>query len=163
MNSAARQTGSHTTYIALGSNLGPRRRNLRRAVRLLEEHEGVRVVQVSSMLETEPVGGPPQAPYFNAAAELRTELAPRPLLEVLLSIEDELGRERIVRWGPRTLDLDLLLYEDRVIEEPGLRVPHPRMHERRFVLQPLCEIAPEAVHPVLQKTARELLAGLSEE
>ena len=163
MNSAARQTGLHTAYVALGSNLGPRRQNLRRAVRLLEEHQGVRVVRVSSMLETEPVGGPPQGPYLNAAAELRTELAPRPLLEVLLSIEDELGRQRTVRWGPRTLDLDLLLYENRTIEEPGLRVPHPRMHERRFVLQPLCEIAPEAVHPVLQKTARELLAGLPEE
>ncbi len=112
--------------------------------------------RVSTFIETEPVGGPPQGPYINAAAELRTTLSPRALLDVLLDVEDELGRVRTVHWGPRKLDLDLLLYEDQIIDEPRLQVPHRHMHKRQFVLEPLGEIAPDAVHPVLGKSVREL-------
>jgi 2-amino-4-hydroxy-6-hydroxymethyldihydropteridine diphosphokinase len=121
----------------------------------------VKVCRLSPLLETDPVGGPQQGRYLNAAAELKTNLSPQDLLEALLAIERRSGRDRTVRWGPRTLDLDLLLYDDLVCDEPGLTVPHPRMHERLFVLDPLCEIAPNLTHPVLGRTVRELRAGLA--
>src|SRR5690242_16631519 len=136
-----------TAYIGLGSNLGDRRDSLERAVSALRQTPGVRVVRVSSFYETEPVGGPPGQPMFlNAAAELATDLGPEALLQVLLDVEQALGRVRSEHWGPRTIDLDSLLYGDLALSGPRLTVPHPRMHERRFVLQPLAEIAPQAVH-----------------
>jgi 2-amino-4-hydroxy-6-hydroxymethyldihydropteridine diphosphokinase len=150
-------------YVGLGSNLGDRRAKLQAALAELDAADGVAVAAASGFMETEPVGGPPQDRFLNAAAALRTALPLRQLLGLLQQIEDRLGRKRTVRWGPRTLDLDILLCGELVLDEPDLRVPHPRMHERRFVLEPLCEIAPEAVHPVLDKTVRELLHGLPEE
>ena len=148
-------------YVGIGSNLGDRRKLMDRAVRLLGEQGGVEVLAVSSFIETEPLGGPAGQPaYLNGALELETDLEPQALLEALLAIEDRLGRRREVRWGPRTVDLDLLLYEDRIIAEERLEVPHPRMRERPFVLEPLAEIAPRAVDPVTGLTAGELLGRL---
>jgi 2-amino-4-hydroxy-6-hydroxymethyldihydropteridine diphosphokinase len=156
---------SMTAYIALGSNLGDRPQHLAAALDLLRQQPGVRVLRVSTSHETEPVGGPAgQGKYLNAVAELQTDLAPCALLRLLLSVEAQCGRVRQEHHGPRTLDLDLLLYgqEVHVLHEPDcdLVVPHPRMHERLFVLEPLAEIAPLAVHPVLQSTIADLLRRL---
>jgi 2-amino-4-hydroxy-6-hydroxymethyldihydropteridine diphosphokinase len=130
----------------------------------LAGHSAIRVEQTSSFHETDPVGGPPgQGKYLNAAAQLETDLSPRDLLNVLLDIELQLGRIRSERFGPRTLDLDLLLYGHEIIHEDQLTVPHPWMHERSFVLIPLAEFAPLAVHPVLQSTVADLLKRLQEQ
>ena len=142
-------------YVALGSNLGDRAGNLHAAIERLGALGTVEAV--SPFVDTAPVGYTDQPRFLNAAVRLRTELAPRDLLDSLLAVEAALGRVRTIRWGPRTIDLDLLLYDDRVVDEPGLMVPHPRLHERRFVLEPLAAIAPDLVHPILQKTMRELL------
>ncbi len=123
---------------------------------------GMEVKEISSLTQTDPVGGPPQGQYMNGAALVETELEAGQLLESLQTIEHELGRRRSVRWGPRTIDLDILLYGEEVIEEDALQIPHPRMHERRFVLEPLCEIAPGARHPKLKKTIRELCAACAD-
>ena len=150
-----------TAYIGLGANLGRRGHTLRCALAMLNARADLSVVAVSDFIETPPVGGPAgQPPFLNAAAELRTALPPRELLAALQAVEDHFGRTREVRWGPRTLDLDLLLYGSLVTDGPGLRVPHPRMHERLFVLEPLAQIAPDAVHPTLGKTLRALLHEL---
>lgn len=128
-------------FIGLGSNLGDRQAHINAALRELEERGDIRVLRRSTLHETEPVGGPPGQPcYLNAVAQLETDLAPRELLDRLLAIEQRHGRQRGVANGPRTLDLDLLLYGERVIDEPDLIVPHPRMWERPFVMQPLVEI-----------------------
>lgn len=148
-------------YIALGANLGDRAQNLNLALDKLRETPGVDVRTVSTFMENPAVGGPAGAPPFlNAAAEVVTSLPPDMLLARLLEIEQELGRVRREKWGPRPIDLDLLLYGDHVLDIPGLTVPHPLMHQRRFVLAPLAEIAPEALHPVFQWTIEELLEDL---
>jgi 2-amino-4-hydroxy-6-hydroxymethyldihydropteridine diphosphokinase len=133
-------------YVGLGSNLGDREESLLRAVDLLRER--IEVSAVSSFRETEPWGYVDQPAFLNAAVEVETELGPRELLEVLLEVERVLGRTREgPRYGPRTIDIDLLLYGDEVVDEPGLTVPHPRLHERRFALEPLAELDPELVVP----------------
>ncbi len=143
-------------HLGLGSNLGDREAALRSALELLGED----VVAVSSFRETDPVGYLDQPRFLNAAAALETELEPRALLERLLEVERELGRTRDgPRFGPRTIDLDLLLYGDRVIDEPGLVVPHPRLAERRFVLEPLAELDPDLVVPGRGRVS-DLLAWL---
>jgi 2-amino-4-hydroxy-6-hydroxymethyldihydropteridine diphosphokinase len=152
---------STVACIGLGSNQGDRRDYLRRAVLALAAVPGVEVVRQSSVYETAPVGGPAgQGPYLNAVVTVRTTLAPRDLLGHLLAIEQHLGRVRTVTAAPRTIDLDLLLYGDVVLDTAELVVPHPRLHERLFVLEPLAEIAPGIVHPRLMKSAAELRAAL---
>lgn len=138
---------THRAYIAVGSNLGPRHATIHAGLRDLARVPGVRVVRVSSLIQTDPVGPPNQGPYLNGAAELSTDLAPIDLLQAMLAVERLHGRDRSSgeRWGARTLDLDLLLYDDLAIDEPGLTLPHPRMHERDFVLRPLAEIAADLV------------------
>jgi 2-amino-4-hydroxy-6-hydroxymethyldihydropteridine diphosphokinase len=151
-------------YVGLGANLGDRRRALRRALELLAADPDVEVVAVSAFRETEPVGLVDQPRFLNAAAALETPLAPRELLDRLLGVERELGRARGERWGPRTIDLDLLVHGDEVVDEPGLSVPHPRVHERRFALEPLAELAPDLVvpgHGPVRRLLEELLAGPS--
>jgi 2-amino-4-hydroxy-6-hydroxymethyldihydropteridine diphosphokinase len=134
------------SFVGLGSNLGDRERNLLEAVGRLEE---IGLVRVSALRDTDPVGVVDQPTFLNAVAELSSDLSPRELLDQLLEVERALGRDRAneERWGPRTIDLDLLLYGDEVIDEPGLTVPHPRLAERRFVLEPLHELAPDLVLP----------------
>ncbi|HEY2372786.1 MAG TPA: 2-amino-4-hydroxy-6-hydroxymethyldihydropteridine diphosphokinase [Gaiellaceae bacterium] len=148
-------------FIALGSNLGDRGATIRAAVAELSATEGVELVAVSSLEETEPVGYLDQPRFLNGAAELRTELPPRKLLELLLSVEARFGRDRSAGppQGPRTLDLDLLLYGSERLQEPGLELPHPRLHERIFVLRPLAELDPALEVPGKGPIQR-LLAGL---
>ncbi len=149
-----------TALIGLGSNLGDREVQLRSALDGLRATPGVEVVRVSSLYETDPVGGPPQGKYLNACVLVRTVPGPRELLLRLLAIEAQAGRVRGPRNAPRPLDLDLLLHGDQVVSEPGLDVPHPRFAERAFVLRPACEIAPALVHPRLLMPLADLLAAL---
>jgi 2-amino-4-hydroxy-6-hydroxymethyldihydropteridine diphosphokinase len=134
-------------YVGLGANLGDRELAIRRAIDLLDVTSAVRVVRVSTLRETEPWGPIQQPPFLNGAAELETDLPPQELLGVLLDVERRLGRVRAERYGPRTIDLDLLLYGELVVDEPGLTLPHPRLHERRFALEPLAELDPKLPVP----------------
>jgi 2-amino-4-hydroxy-6-hydroxymethyldihydropteridine diphosphokinase len=137
-----------TAYIGLGANLGDRDRTLRAAVDALAAEDGIEVVAVSSLRETEPVGVGPQPLFLNGAVVVETALTARELLDRLLAVEKRFGRARVPgRHDPRTLDLDLLLYGNETIDEPGMTVPHPRLHERRFALEPLAELAPGLVVP----------------
>lgn len=136
-------------YVGLGANLGDREESVRRALELLAAYREIEVVSVSSLRETDPVGYLEQPRFLNGAAALETSLEPRALLDALLAVERRLGRVRGdgPRFGPRPIDLDLLLYEDVVLDEPGLVLPHPRLHERSFVLEPLAELEPGLVVP----------------
>ncbi len=154
---------THEVFVGLGSNVGDREQHLRRAVLALRAHVSIR--RISSVWLTEPVGLRDQRPFYNAALRGSSELGPRPLLEALIAIEEGMGRRRDVSrvpMGPRTIDLDLLLYDDREISEPGLVVPHPRMLERRFVLAPLAEIGADRRVRTDGRTVAEALGELSD-
>lgn len=145
-------------YLSLGSNLGDRENNLREAIERIGQIG--RVGAVSSLYETEPVEFTEQPEFLNCAAELDTSLTPGQLMKKLLEVEGAMGRQRLQKKGPRIIDIDILLFGDEVVDGPALRIPHPAIQERRFVLEPLAEIAPGLIHPVLKKTIRELLAEL---
>lgn len=142
-------------YVGIGSNLGDRERNCLRAIDLMEERS-LKVSRRSRTYETEPWGVKDQPRFINMAVSVETALEPRKVLGLLKDVEKLMGRQETVRYGSRVIDLDILLYDSLVVKEPGLEIPHPLMHERDFVLVPLAEIAPEAVHPVIGKTIREL-------
>ena len=152
-----------TAFVAFGSNLGDRQGTLSKARAILHEAKGIEIGKASRLYETDPVGGPPDQPsYLNSVLELRTELSPVELLSCCLKIEQHFGRERRDRWGPRTLDLDILFFGSVVSANSGLTIPHPRLHERLFVLMPLADIAPEWVHPLQKKTVRQLCACIQD-
>jgi len=145
------RNNNHAIYIALGSNVGDREANLKKALAMLIETPHVNVRRISSFIENPAVGGPEDSPDFlNAAIEVTTTLSPHALMKRLLEIEREMGRLREKKWEPRCIDLDLLLFGDQIISDDTLIVPHPLMHERKFVIQPLAEIAPNVVHPTLE-------------
>lgn len=150
-----------TAYIGIGSNLGRREENCERAIRLLTEH-GISVTKRSSMIETRPWGVTEQPDFINLAIEIETALKPEDLLRLLKKIETETGRLPSSRWGPRAIDLDILLYDDLVMTTPELEVPHPGIAHREFVLRPLSELAPNLIHPVIRKSIKELLLEISE-
>ena len=147
-----------TAYLSLGSNLGNRGVNLENAISKLDQLGNV--VAVSSFYETEPVEVTTQPWFLNCAVKLETEKMPKQLLKGILDVEQEMGRKRTQNKGPRNIDIDILLFGNSVVETKGLTIPHPALHERRFVLQPLAEIAPEMRHPVFKKTIREMLDAL---
>lgn len=145
------------SYIALGSNMGDREKNLKEALKYIAELPETKIIKSSAIYETEPVGEPKQRPFYNAVVKMETSLDPERLLQKLQEVEKAFGRVHKQKWGPRTLDLDILLYDQQIIATDKLTIPHPLMAERAFVLEPLAEIDPEAYHPVLEKTAAELL------
>jgi 2-amino-4-hydroxy-6-hydroxymethyldihydropteridine diphosphokinase len=147
-----------TAYLSLGSNLGDRAANLREAVKQLEV--AGRLLALSAWYETQPVDVPDQPWFLNCVVAIATEKTPRELLKLALQVEAAMGRLHMREKGPRKIDIDVVLFGDRIVDEPDLKIPHPAMHQRRFVLEPLVEIAPQARHPGLGKTARELLAAL---
>jgi 2-amino-4-hydroxy-6-hydroxymethyldihydropteridine diphosphokinase len=149
-------------FVGVGSNLGDRKGFIERARATLRQVRDVTFLRASRIYETDPVGGPKQGKYLNVVWEIETQLAPEEFMKCLLAIEKELGRERKEPNAPRTIDLDLLSWEQQVIDGEGLVVPHPRLQERRFVLEPLADLEPEWRHPVLNKTVRQLLEELRE-
>lgn len=148
-------------YLGLGANIGERHENLKRAIQLLNDESHVEVTKESSIYETAPYGKTDQPDFLNMVLEVKTDLEPIELLEFCLSVENELGRVREEVWGPRIIDIDVLMYEDLEIDIDNLIVPHEEMHLRKFVLEPLNEIAPNAVHPTFNKTVKELLDELN--
>ena len=150
-------------FVGIGSNEGHRLDNISRAIGLLALQPKVRVVQMAPIYETTPVGGPPQDDFFNTVVEVETDLPPEQLLQVTQAIERQMGRATPgVRWGPRPIDLDILLYDDRTVHADSLMIPHAMLHRRRFVLEPLMQLAPQLIHPVLRQTIAELFAQLPE-
>jgi 2-amino-4-hydroxy-6-hydroxymethyldihydropteridine diphosphokinase len=147
-------------YIGLGSNVDDRIQNIRTALDTIQKSRGVKVLRTSSFFQTDPMGFEDQDWFINAAAELQTALLPLQLLDLLQSIEQKMERNTPFKWGPRNIDLDILFFGDRIVEEPDLTIPHPLVEMRRFVLEPLAELAPSGVHPLQKKTFQELLEEL---
>ncbi|MHB8835566.1 MAG: 2-amino-4-hydroxy-6-hydroxymethyldihydropteridine diphosphokinase [Candidatus Methylomirabilia bacterium] len=158
-----RGTGKERVFLSLGSNVGRRPDNLRNALKLIAREPGIRVVRVSLLYSTTPVGYNQQRKFINGALELRTRLSPRDLLGRLERIEERMGKSTPFRNGPRCIDIDVVLFGQRQVQENGLVVPHPRMHGRRFVLEPLAEIAARAIHPGQRRSVAQMLAGLGPE
>jgi 2-amino-4-hydroxy-6-hydroxymethyldihydropteridine diphosphokinase len=158
-----RRPTKHTAFIALGANLGHREKNVSAALNSLQATREIDVIKVSAIYETQPVGGPEgQDPFLNAVAQIETTLTARRLMTVCSKIEASLGRRRSneVHWGPRIIDLDILFFDQEIHSSPEMTIPHPLLHERRFVMEPLVEIAPDWVHPALDQTARQILDSL---
>ena len=163
MNLCSNADVNKEIFIALGSNMGDREGNLLKAIALVGRLPGTRITAVSPFYDTDPVGGISNENFLNAVMRLTSSMPPQELLKALLQIELSIfGRKRVLHWGPRNIDLDLLFYGGEIIHQPpDLLVPHPRLHERRFVLAPLADIAPEFIHPSHGRSVRELLDGLS--
>jgi 2-amino-4-hydroxy-6-hydroxymethyldihydropteridine diphosphokinase len=149
----------HKAFIALGSNLGDKRKNIEIAIEKIKE-KGINILKVSSIIETEPYGYKDQDSFLNAVCLVETSLDPFSLLRVLLNIEEEMGRKRIFKWGPRNIDLDIIFYDDLVIESEELIIPHPDAHNRTFVMGPISEIEPDFVHPVLKRKVIDIYNDL---
>lgn len=150
------KSGTVIAYLGLGSNVGDREEYIEQAVFLLEKNPNIEMTKRSTNVETQPEGVSDQPLFMNASIEIRTKLSAQKLLEVCQVIETALGRERELEWGPRTIDIDILLYNDEIISDEKLQIPHPLMHERIFVLKPLREIAPNVIHPILEKRIETL-------
>ncbi|MHB9926044.1 2-amino-4-hydroxy-6-hydroxymethyldihydropteridine diphosphokinase [Clostridium botulinum] len=149
----------HTVYVAFGSNIGEKESYIKRALEKIEER-GMEIIKVSSIYETEPYGVLDQDSFLNGVVKIETNLTPEDLIGELLNIEKQLNRVRERRWGPRTIDLDIIFYDDLIINEKDLVIPHKDMENREFVLKPLCDIDENFIHPVLKKSVRELYDGL---
>jgi dihydroneopterin aldolase/2-amino-4-hydroxy-6-hydroxymethyldihydropteridine diphosphokinase len=150
----------HTSYIGVGGNMGDKEKNVKAALELMNNSHHTKITKVSKMYETKPEGYLEQEDFLNCAIEVKTLLNPLELVRFLLSIEKEFKRERVIKWGPRTLDLDVLLYDNIISSLDEVILPHPRMHQRMFVLEPLCDIAPYAIHPILNKPIIQIKASL---
>jgi len=148
--------GSKLTYLSLGSNVGDREEYIEQAVFLLGKTKGIEIVKRSADYESQPEGNTEQPLFINAVVGINTKLSPHKLLEIIQETEEALGREREVEWGPRPIDIDILFYQDQVVSDDKLQIPHPLLHERIFVLKPLSEIAPQLMHPVLEKDIKAL-------
>ncbi len=153
----------HSAYIGFGSNISDRLSYIQNAIHALSEVEGIALQEISSLYETEPVGYEKQARFLNGVVAIETDLSPHTLLQTLKQIETNIGRQHRTRWGPREIDLDILIYGDICLQTSNLIIPHPEMHLRRFVLVPLAEIAPDVVHPVFNETTQTLLEKLEDD
>lgn len=151
-----------TAYIALGSNLGDKENNLKDAMKLINNSLNTKLIKTSNIYDTKPVGYLQQDNFLNCVVKVKTLLSPKDLMRFLMDIEKQLKRERLIKWGPRTIDLDILLYDDIITYDEEIIIPHPRMHERMFVLKPLCDIAPYYMHPILHKRIIELMKDIEE-
>ncbi len=150
-----------TVYIGLGSNLGNKKENIQKALDLLNNTEGILILKISSLYETEPVGYEDQDWFINAVAQIETSISPQEILKIFKEIEAQIGREESIRWGPRKIDLDILFYDQLIYKSSDLEIPHPRLHERAFVLVPLAEINKELIHPIYNKSISALISGLN--
>ncbi len=149
-------------YIGLGSNLGDRAGHIESAIELINDHPACQVIKISPLYETEPLGDESGGWFLNSVISVETELSPRDLLDLLLEIESSRGRKRDRHWSPRSIDLDILFYDQLIVDEAGLIIPHPQLHIRRFVLEPLAQIAPSFIHPVFKQNIHTLLTKLED-